>query len=143
MESWPPARILVAEDDKELRALIAAKLRSSGFEVTEAGDGEALLGRLADAAGPDGAAQGYDMVVSDVRMSQFTALDVLVGAHRLLAGMPVLLITAFGDEKLHERALRLGATAVLDKPISLNELGARVSRILAERSQAKGHARAH
>ncbi|HEX6763921.1 MAG TPA: response regulator [Polyangiaceae bacterium] len=143
MTAWPPARILVAEDDTELRALIAAKLRSSGFEVVEVRDGEGLLGRLVDAAGPSGTAEGYDMVVSDVRMPEFTALDVLVGARRLLAGMPVLLITAFGDEKLHERARRLGATEVLDKPISMNELGTRVCRMLAERKPEEVHSGAH
>jgi DNA-binding response OmpR family regulator len=133
----------VAEDDFELRALIAAKLRSAGFEVVEAPDGEALLGRLADAAGESGTVEGYDMVVSDVRMPSFTAFDVLVGAHRLLAKTPVLLITAFGDEKLHERARRLGATAVMNKPVSMNELGLEVCRILASKLGATARDRAH
>jgi CheY-like chemotaxis protein len=132
----PPARILVAEDDTELRALIAEELRASGFEVVEARDGEALLGRLADAAGPGGEAEGYDLVVSDVRMPQFTAIDVLVSARRLLGGTPVVLITAFGDAKLHERARRLGATVVLDKPISMDDLAQRIHRILAEVGRA-------
>jgi DNA-binding response OmpR family regulator len=129
------ARILVAEDDSELRALIASELRSSGFEVVEARDGEALLGRIADAVPLGGTGDLYDMVVSDVRMPKFTAIDVLVGARSLLVRTPVVLITAFGDPKLHERALRLGAAAVLDKPIDMVELAAEIRRILATRRQ--------
>lgn len=126
-------RILVAEDDSELRALIATELRSSGFEVVEARDGEALLGRIADAVQTGGTVDGYDVVVSDVRMPKFTAIDVLVGARSLLTRTPVVLITAFGDPKLHERALRLGAAAVLDKPIDMGELVAEIRRILGAR----------
>jgi DNA-binding response OmpR family regulator len=134
----PPAvaaRILVAEDDSELRALIASELRSSGFEVVEARDGEALLGRIADAVLPGGE-ELYDMVVSDVRMPKFTAIDVLVGARSLLTRTPVVLITAFGDQRLHERALRLGAAAVLDKPVDMVELATEIRRILATRHDA-------
>jgi DNA-binding response OmpR family regulator len=43
---------------------------------------------------------------------------------------PILLITAFGDRRTHERALRLGAAAVLDKPVDLDELESAVSRLL-------------
>lgn len=130
--SASPARILLGEDDAELRALVAMKLRSAGFEVVEAPDGSALLGRLADGIQPDGTIEHFDLILSDIHMPYFSALDVMIGARRCIATTPIVLITAFGDPKLHERALRLGATAVLDKPIRLDDLCLTICQILTQ-----------
>jgi CheY-like chemotaxis protein len=131
---WSHARILLAEDDCEFRSLVAGALRNAGFHVTEASDGCALLERLAEAVRPDATIDRFDMIVSDIRMPHFTALDVLVGAHASIATIPVVLITAFGSPDLHQRALRLGATAVLDKPFRLDDLCSTITTILSRQS---------
>jgi CheY-like chemotaxis protein len=121
-------RLLVAEDDTELRTLLVLSLRRSGFEVVEAADGRALLDAL-ELTRSNGA-DSFDVIVSDIRMPGYTTLDVLAGADETFARAPVVLITAFGDRRTHERARRLGAAAVLDKPVDLDELVGAVNRLL-------------
>jgi CheY-like chemotaxis protein len=133
LSSLPAARILLAEDDRELRTLVALALRDAGFEVVEAQDGNTLLEYLAREVRPDGKIERFDLILSDIRMPNFTAIDVMVGARGFIGQTPFVLITAFGDPTTHEQALRLGATAVLDKPIRLDKLCATVSAILGEK----------
>ena len=117
-----PVRVLLAEDDPEMRELLATALRQDGLEVVEARDGSALLDRLAEALAADGDLDGYDLIVSDIRMPGYSALDILAGVRRALRHTPVILITAFGDRVTHERAMRLGASAVFDKPFDIDDL---------------------
>lgn len=131
-----PARILLAEDDGDLRTLLCLKLRGAGFDVTEASDGQDLLERLIDGYSPDGAYDPFDMVLSDINMPHFSALDVMIGARSCLATTPVVLMTSFGDADTHTRALSLGATAVLDKPLRLDDLSATLVQILSESVRA-------
>jgi CheY-like chemotaxis protein len=127
-------RILLAEDDAELRALLGATLRGAGYEVVEASDGDGLIEKLAEALRPDHSGAAFDLILSDIRMPHFSALDVLVGARRFIADIPVVLITAFGDASTHERARRRGATVVLNKPVRLSELCATVERVIARKA---------
>jgi two-component system, response regulator, stage 0 sporulation protein F len=128
-----PVRVLLAEDDTEMRALLAAALRQDGLEVVEARDGSALLDRLAEALAADGDLDGYDLIVSDIRMPGHSALDILAGVRRAFRHTPVILITAFGDRVTHERAKRLGASAVFDKPFDIDDLRAAVYQQLYDR----------
>jgi CheY-like chemotaxis protein len=132
-KAFVPARLLLAEDDAELRALLASSLREDGFEVVEVADGNALVDRLADAMAADGSLDGYDVVVSDIRMPGFSALEVMIGMRRMLFRTPVVLITAFGDPKTHERAKRLGASLVIDKPFDVDELRSAVTKLVSQR----------
>ena len=125
-----PARILVAEDDPDLRALISLALSQAGFDVDEAADGAGLLERMASSLEDDGTLDHYDVIVSDIQMPNFTALDVLAGAQRLVTRTPMLLITAFDDRRTRERALQLGAAGVLLKPVSMDDLCLEVCRLL-------------
>ena len=133
LKTLVPARLLLAEDDVELRSLIAGSLREDGFEVVEVADGNALVDRLADAMAADGSLDGFDLVVSDIRMPGFSALEVMTGMRRMLFRTPIVLITAFGDPKTHERARRLGAARVFDKPFDLDELRVAVTELVGER----------
>jgi len=116
-------RILLAEDDSAFRGLLSVSLKKDGHDITEAADGTEILEVLA----ADCSATGhftFDLVISDVRMPGWSGLDVLVGIKQLSDPPPVLLITAFGDEALHEQALHLGALATLDKPFDLDDFRA-------------------
>ncbi len=133
-ESSPtPARLLLAEDDFELRELLACVLRADGHEVVEARDGnelwQLLSGDSAAEAGP------FSLVVSDVRMPGLTAFDVLSKLQRAVAQTPVILITAFGDQTTHLRALRLGASRVFDKPFDCDELREAVHETLHQQAR--------
>ncbi len=131
----PKARLLLAEDDFELRELLACVLRADGHEVVEARNGNELWSLL-HADDPSGE-EPFALVVSDVRMPGLTAFDVLSRLQRSLSNTPVILITAFGDQTTHLRALRLGASRVFDKPFDCDDLRVAVHETLSERQQAR------
>jgi len=116
-----PARLLLAEDDFELRQLLCCVLRADGHEVVEACDGNELWQLLSRENAGEGPAP-YALVVSDVRMPGLTAFDVLSRLQRTLTETPIILITAFGDQTTHLRALQLGVNRVIDKPFDCDQL---------------------
>jgi DNA-binding response OmpR family regulator len=125
------ARLLLAEDDYELRELLACVLRADGHDVVEARDGNELWSLLNETAGE----APFALVVSDVRMPGLTAFDVLSKLQRSLLDTPVILITAFGDQGTHLRALRLGASRVFDKPFDCDDLRAAVHEALHQQAR--------
>jgi DNA-binding response OmpR family regulator len=116
------ARVVLAEDDSELRTFLAEALRAQGYQVEELADGAELLEFVANRLRSNGSISGVDVVVSDIRMPGFSGMDVLVGLRRVLDKTPVILITAFGDESTHQLARAFGAVAVLDKPFDVEHL---------------------
>lgn len=114
-------RVLVAEDDPEMRRLVCRALRRVGYRVVEVEDGRALVNTLIRCV-KDTPEQLPDLIISDVRMPGCTGLEVLARMRRVEWSTPVILITAFGDMETHSEAHRLGAARVLDKPFDVDEL---------------------
>ncbi len=117
-----PARILLAEDDQEMRRLLAWTLRQEGYEVVEAENGFKLLDRLEPSfldARLFGRILEFDLIISDLRMPGLTGTEVMAGLRAFDMHTPVVLITAFGDEEIRAEARELGITAVIDKPFDL------------------------
>ena len=118
-------RVLVAEDDADMRRLVATVLRMAGHKVVEAKDGMEVLDRLEStiwSERPD----LFDVIVSDIQMPGLSGLDVLASLRCAYWNTPVVLITAFGDDETRAEALDLGAAAVLDKPLDPTSLRAAV-----------------
>lgn len=115
-----PPRILLAEDDAELRALVSDDLRRAGYGVVECSDGAALLWRLDSANRAEGL--GVDLVVADVCMPELTGLEVLERVRSADPFTPYIVVTAFGSAETRRSAARLGAIAVLDKPFEIKDL---------------------
>jgi DNA-binding NtrC family response regulator len=140
IERSPPHRVLLAEDDAAMRALLACRLRRAGFEVVEASNGAEALQRLAQrrACTPG---MAIDVVVSDVRMPGCDGLNILASLQQGAGCVPVILITAFGTMATHLEALRLGAYAIVDKPFDLDDLTALVTA--AARAAARPSAPVH
>lgn len=130
--SRPRRRVLVAEDDPTLRGMIAVALRRAGCEVVEVTDGAALLATL-EARARGGDPEGFQVIVSDVRMPHCSGIEVLSALRRAERTTPVILITGYDTEALYAEACELGAVAVLDKPIDLDQLRAAVLRAAAPR----------
>lgn len=129
------SRVLIAEDNKEMRRLLVWALKKRGFQVTEACDGPDLFFRLSTQAGPDAR---YDLLVSDIRMPHMTGLEVMQGLQRVKSLLPpTILITAFGDEQIHRTAGDLGAV-VFDKPFELDDLIEKIEETLSLRSADTG-----
>ena len=125
----PRPRILVADDDPEMREMLAEELRASGYEVLLAKDGgqlrEMLHGKGIKRIDPE-----PDLIVSDIRMPGKSGLEVLEALRTSNWAMPVVLITAFGTPETHAEAKRLGANVILDKPFDLDDLVAAVRRVV-------------
>jgi two-component system response regulator CpxR len=121
------SRILLADDDVELGAMLAEYLDREGFTVDVAHDGEAAL-----TAARRG---GYDVVVLDVMMPRRNGFDVL-RALRATSRVPVLMLTARGEDVDSIVGLELGADDYLAKPCNPRVLVARIRAVL-RRAEAK------
>jgi CheY-like chemotaxis protein len=126
-------RVFLAEDDAQMRRMIAEALRRHGHSVLEAADGPALLSDLARVFWGPGTDAEDSVIVSDARMPGRGGLAILRGIRQFAWCPPFVLITAFGDEETHQEAARLGVVRVLDKPFDLDDLLATVDGIARDR----------
>lgn len=120
----PPASrrascVLIAEDDDEMRALLAHTLRQSGYSVIECADGLDLMEHLSSLLG-ERVSQHIDLIVSDVRMPWVNGLEVLRCTNDYLGYPPFVVITAFPDEETRAQAKALGAALMLSKPFEMD-----------------------
>jgi two-component system response regulator (stage 0 sporulation protein F) len=123
-------RILLAEDDAEMRSLLALMLRKEGYHVTECPDGISLLDQLSFFFLPGQEHEEVDLIISDIRMPGVTGMEILMGAHENAGFPPIILITAFGDEKTHAQAKQFEAAAMFDKPFDIDDLLTKVRELM-------------
>jgi DNA-binding response OmpR family regulator len=116
------ARILVAEDDSNIRLGLIATLESEGYEVVTASDGAQALKLYPQ--------QKYDLVILDVMMPKASGYDVCRELRAAGATTPVLMLTAKGEEVDKVVGLKLGADDYVVKPFGVHELLARVEALL-------------
>lgn len=133
--SLSSGRVLLAEDDPEFRRLLAAELSGDGFEVVECEDGFQLVHRIEQLA-TDGELGDAAVIVSDLRMPGCSGLDAARLLRRAGVGIPLILMTAFGDLAARTEGSSLGVAAFFEKPFSLPELCSAVRAI--GRSPARG-----
>jgi DNA-binding NtrC family response regulator len=115
--SSTPVHVFVADDDDDLRSLVAEALRADGYSVVEVRDGVELLACIADYAG-----MPTPVVVADVRMPHLSGLGVLSQLKKVHSNVPVLLMTGFLPDAVRALADRLGALGVLAKPFDVDDL---------------------
>ncbi len=126
MDSGPgTAKILVAEDDADTRALIARVLENQGYAVTTAADGIEALARLGEGA--------FDLILSDVNMPNLDGLKLMELKEQKSIATPVIFFTA--EEEGEARALALGAEDYIKKPVAKDVIVARVRRALERRGR--------
>ncbi|MED5814552.1 ANTAR domain-containing response regulator [Mycolicibacterium sp. 050232] len=109
-----PRRVLIAEDEALIRLDLAEMLREEGYEVVgEAGDGQEAV-ELAESLRPD-------LVIMDVKMPRRDGIDAAseIASKRIA---PIVILTAFSQRELVERARDAGAMAYLVKPFSITDL---------------------
>lgn len=115
------ARVLIADDDLEMRRMLSHLARLRGHRVSTVADGDALV--TAALQSPP------DVLVTDVRMPRRSGLDALSAVRDTLPELPAVVITAFGDHRVHQRAKALGAHSI-DKPFDPDDLLDLVDRII-------------
>lgn len=120
----PPPRLLIVDDDLQLGRMLGEFLAGEGFAAEHAESGAAALRWLA--------ARGFDLVILDIMMPKLSGLEVLRRL-RLSGDIPVLMLTARGEEDDRILGLELGADDYLSKPFNPRELVARVRAILRRR----------
>ncbi len=123
------AKIVVADDDTDIRELVVFKLRQSGHDVVPVGDGAAAVEACQN--------EDPDMVVLDVMMPGMSGLDAAraLRADPRFASLPVIMLTARAQESDIEQGFEAGADDYVVKPFSPRELASRVAAVLA-RSRA-------
>jgi DNA-binding response OmpR family regulator len=119
-------KVLVADDDDDLRASVVDALRADGYVVLEARDGEETLAFLHDAVTDPSTRP--DVILADVRMPKLSGLGVLVQLRRAGVRLPVVMMTGFYPDSVDIVAKRLGAMGVLRKPFDLGDLRAAVTK---------------
>jgi DNA-binding response OmpR family regulator len=132
------AEILVAEDQADIRDLIALNLRHAGYAVTPVADGRAALDSQA--------ARAADLLILDLMMPGLDGLEVCKALRASGRATPILMLTAKSTELDRVLGLELGADDYLTKPFSMAELLARVKALLrraellrqAQKNQAQG-----
>src|SRR3954464_3280395 len=120
-------RILLIDDDKRLHELLTAYLEQNGFQVTGAPDGERGLKRLET--------ETFDIVLLDVMMPGLDGLEVCRRI-RARSRVPILMLTAKGDETDRVVGLELGADDYIAKPFGPRELVARLRAVLRRANPA-------
>jgi DNA-binding response OmpR family regulator len=116
------ARILIAEDDANIRLGLIATLESEGYDVVAASDGAQALKLYPQSK--------YDLVILDVMMPRVSGYDVCRDLRAGGATLPVLFLTAKGEEVDKVVGLKLGADDYVVKPFGVHELLARVEALL-------------
>ncbi|HEY2511152.1 MAG TPA: sigma-54 dependent transcriptional regulator [Polyangiaceae bacterium] len=114
-------RILVVEDDPDIRAAVASGLRDAGHTVEEAPDGAIGTARIA--------ASAFDVVITDIRLPRVSGLEVFRAARDANRATEVILMTSFATVGDAVEALKKGAHDYLTKPFDVDELAIRVAAI--------------
>ena len=126
MTSTDQNRVLLADDQAEIRLMLEAKFRQEGYEITAVEDGRECLDVLIDED-----TELPDLVILDVMMPRvdgFRALQEIRETHEL--SIPVVMLTSRDQEEDTVRALDAGVTEYVTKPFSPRELIARLDRHL-------------
>ncbi|HET9589641.1 MAG TPA: response regulator [Anaerolineales bacterium] len=120
------AKILIAEDERDIRDLVAFTLRFAGHEVFAASNGEEAV-ELAPKVSPD-------LILMDVRMPRMTGYEAckLMKSDPGLKDIPVVFLSAKGQESEIQQGLASGAEDYLLKPFAPDQLTSRVKAILAK-----------
>ena len=115
-------RVLVVDDDADMRRLLEDALEREGFAVTVAAKGADVIGAVESST--------FDAVVVDKELPGINGLDLIVFLQHRSPGTPAVLMTAFGGPLAAEAALRRGAAAYLDKPVRIPELVATLEDVM-------------
>ncbi|MDY0289243.1 MAG: response regulator [Sphaerochaeta sp.] len=116
--------IITTDDDPAIRKILQILLRKEGYEVTVCSSGDELLATLKTSS------SAVDLVLLDIKMPGLSGIQVLEILRRTYPAIPVIMLTAFNDLDTGMKAIRLGASDYLAKPVHREVLVESVSRVL-------------
>ena len=118
------ARILIAEDNDDLRNLVARALSEDGHDVTEAADGAAALDHLRKAK------VEFDLLLSDVKMPVMDGIALALAAGRDHPNVTIMLMTGYADQRERTHGLDALVRDVIAKPFSVEQIKTAVRGVL-------------
>ncbi len=118
-------KLLIVDDEKNMRMVLDRALSAEGYEVFEAASGQEALAKLTDIM--------PDLIVLDQKMPEMDGITVLKRVKKLLPQLPVVMLTGHGNVESAVEAIKAGATEYLTKPFDLDELKLVVSKALGVR----------
>ncbi len=124
-------RILLVDDEPNLRKVLGALLRQQGYEVHAETDGAAALARVRSAP-----ARTFDVVISDLRMPNLDGIGLLRALTLHEPNLPVILLTAHGSVDSAVEAVKLGAFDYLEKPFDRDQIHQIVQKAIATRERS-------
>ncbi len=125
------SRILVVDDEANLRKVLAAILRKDGYEVAIAEDGEQAMAEFEK--------NGADVIISDLVMPKLGGMDILTRVRASRPDIPVIIITAHGTVDSAVEAIKLGAFDYITKPFEHSEIRAVVAKAARTQEANQGH----
>ena len=126
-----PTRVLLAEDDHDIREALVGVLESDGCEVHAVNDGSELLEYLGSWLAEQTDDAPADVIVTDVRMPGFNGLSIVDGLRAYGWPLPVIIISAFGDHELRAKVDRIESAMFLEKPLDIDRLKSAIRRLAA------------
>jgi DNA-binding response OmpR family regulator len=124
MATEEPNKILVVDDSPQISKALSDLLSASGYSVRTAPSGERALQILESAT--------FDLIITDLKMTGMTGIDLAKQVLQKTPGLPVVILTGFGDMDSVINALRLGVADYLKKPFSIDEVTSVVEREIAK-----------
>ena len=128
-DNFERRRILVVDDEERMVRFIRMNLEHDGFQVSEAFNGKQAIQKLRDV--------NPDLILLDIMMPDLDGFEVL-GTLREISQVPVIMLTAKGEEDDRVRGLELGADDYITKPFSPREMASRVKAVLRRTEGASG-----
>ena len=119
------AEVLIVDDDEKMRNLLQKVLVRNGYGVSAAGSGESALRRIEE--------QGYDIVLSDIRMPSMDGMELLGRIREVSPETTVIMMTAFGSVGSAVEAMKQGAYDYISKPFKMDEVLIVLSRVVEEK----------
>src|SRR5262250_201125 len=126
-------RVLIVDDEKAMRLALKALLGKEGYEVETAGSGEEAVRCIEQGS--------FHVVITDLSMNGVSGMQVLEHARRLDPDLAVIMITAYGSEKIAVQAMKLGAVDYLPKPFDNDEVRVVVRRVMDTVQLKRDHRR--
>jgi len=123
-------RILIIEDDDEMRALLKDCLMEEGTETDSARDGCEAYQKLIE--------ESFDLVITDIQMPGLTGLDILPVIRKIQPQASIIVMTAFGSEEVRRKSFDRGATTYLEKPFASERLKTLIQEMVSTKAKGEG-----
>ncbi len=122
----PMPKVLLLEDEEDLREMLCETLQIAGYEVTTAGDGEEGLAKLAEL-------REISLIVTDLKMPKMNGLQFMAAVKKLQMNRepPMVVMTAFSQQKVIDEGKKLGISAWIVKPVKRDMLLSTLARVLS------------